>query len=89
MALGADRRTVVRLVMREAVLLVIVGAAVGLPLAFFAARALKTLLYDVAPLEPVIYATGILVLGAISLTAAYLPARRAAAIDPMAAVREA
>jgi predicted permease len=89
MALGADRRTVVRLVMREAVLLVIVGAAVGLPLAFFAARGLKTLLYDVAPLEPVIYATGILVLAAISLTAAYLPARRAAAIDPMAAVREA
>jgi predicted permease len=88
MALGADRTSVLRLVMREAMVLVGLGAGIGVPLAFLAGRALKGLLFGVAPLDPLIYASGVLILMGISLTAAYVPAHRAASIDPMAAVRE-
>lgn len=88
MALGADKAMVLRLVMREAVTLVAIGALIGLPLAFAAGRALRGLLFGVTHLDPVIYASGVLILTAVALMAAYLPAGRAASIDPMTAVRE-
>jgi len=88
MALGADRASVLRLVLREAVLLVAIGAAIGFPLAFAAGRALGGLLFGVTALDAPTYAAGALILVAVSLMAAYLPARRAARIEPMAAVRE-
>ena len=86
-ALGADRAAIQWLIVREAVLLVLLGGAIGLPLAFVAARALSGLLYDVPPSDPVAYgaAAGVLLLA--SACAAYIPARRASRLDPIAALR--
>ena len=87
MALGADRSTVLRLVMREAMTLVIVGALVGLPLAYVAGRGLSSVLYNVLPLDPVSYAVAAGLLFSVAALAAWLPARRASRIDPMKALR--
>jgi ABC-type antimicrobial peptide transport system permease subunit len=87
MALGAGRTDVLWLVMREASLLVLAGAAIGVPLAYAAGRGVGTLLYGVRPLDAVAYlvAAGLLVL--VGGVAAYLPAHRASRIDPMVALR--
>jgi predicted permease len=87
LALGADRAAVQWLIVREALLLVLAGGAVGLPLAFLAARAVASLLYATPPSDPIAYATAVVVLGAVSVFAAYLPARRASRLDPMFALR--
>ncbi len=86
MALGADRRSVLRLILREALLLIVLGAAVGVPLAYVAGRSLQTLLYEIPPLDPTAYAAGGILLMAVSILAAFLPARRASRIDPMFAL---
>jgi predicted permease len=87
MALGADRVAVQWLIVREALLLVLLGGAIGLPLAFLAARAIGGLLYATAPSDPVAYGTAVGVLVVVSAFAAYLPARRASRLDPMIALR--
>jgi predicted permease len=86
MALGADRRSVLRLILREALLLVSLGAIVGVPLAYIAGRSLRTMLYEIPPLDPIAYGGGAIVLIAVSVLAAFLPARRASRIDPMLAL---
>jgi predicted permease len=86
-ALGADRVAVQWLVVREALLLVLVGGAIGLPLAFLAARALGGLLYATSPSDPVAYGTAVAMLVVVSAFAAYIPARRASDFDPMIALR--
>jgi ABC-type lipoprotein release transport system permease subunit len=86
-ALGADRVAVQWLIVREALLLVLLGGAIGLPLAFLAARAVGGLLYATAPSDPVSYATAVGVLVVVSAFAAYMPARRASRLDPMIALR--
>jgi putative ABC transport system permease protein len=73
--------------MREALVLVIGGLIVGLPLAFFAARAMATLLYGVQPSDLTAHAGAVTMLVAIAALAAYLPARRASRVDPMLALR--
>ena len=87
MALGAGRTDVLWLVMREASLLVLAGAAIGVPLAYAAGRGVGTLLYGVRPLDAIAYlvAAGLLVL--VGGIAAFLPAHRASRIDPMVALR--
>jgi predicted permease len=87
MALGADRVAVQWLIVREALLLVLVGGAVGLPLALLAARAVRSLLYGTAPSDPVAYGTAVGVLVVVSAFAAYIPAWRASRLDPMIALR--
>jgi predicted permease len=86
MALGADRRSVLRLVLREALLLVSLGAIGGVPLAYIAGRSLRTMLYEIPPLDPISYGVGAIVLIAVSVLAAFLPARRASRIEPMLAL---
>jgi ABC-type antimicrobial peptide transport system permease subunit len=86
-ALGADRGAVQWLIVREALLLVLIGGAVGLPLAFLAARAVSSLLYGTAPSDPVAYGTAVAILVAVAGIAAYMPARRASRLDPMVALR--
>ena len=83
MALGADRRSVLRMILRESLLLVILGAAVGVPLAYFAGRSVRTMLFEIPPLDPIAYGAGALLLVAVSVLAAFLPARRASRIEPM------
>jgi predicted permease len=86
MALGADRRSVLRLILREALLLVSLGAIVGVPFAYIAARSLRTMLYEIPPLDPISYGGAAIVLIAVGVLAAFLPARRASRIEPMLAL---
>jgi predicted permease len=87
MALGADRATVAWLVIREALTLVAIGAALGLPLAFVAGRSILSLLHGVGAVDPASYSQATVLLLIVAGIAAYLPARRASRIDPMVALR--
>jgi predicted permease len=86
MALGADRRTVLWMVLREALTLVAAGALIGVPLAFLAGRSMRTLLYNVQAADPWSFAVGAVILMAVAAMAAYLPAYRASRIEPMVAL---
>lgn len=86
MALGANRRNVLWMVLREAIALVAVGIAAGIPLAFVAGRAMSALLVGVAPADPVAFGAGAVTLVAVAAMAAYLPAHRASRIEPMTAL---
>ena len=88
MALGAGRRDVVGLVVRQGGGLVAVGVIIGLAGAATTTRLIEHLLFDVAPLDPLTYAGVTAVLVAVALLACWLPARRVARIAPMDAVRE-
>jgi ABC-type antimicrobial peptide transport system permease subunit len=87
-ALGADRSRIVRLVLREAALLLAIGAVVGVGLALWAGRAASALLYGLKPTDPATFAGAIALLSAVALIASYGPARRAARVEPMQALRE-
>jgi predicted permease len=87
MALGAEPSQVARLVVGGAVKLALVGVGVGVVAALGFTRALRGLLYDVQPTQPLVYLIAALVLSAVAAVAAYLPARRAARVDPMIALR--
>jgi putative ABC transport system permease protein len=86
-ALGASSRQVRALVVRSALLLVVSGAALGLLGAMILTRFMTTLLYGIAPTDPVTYAGVAVVLGMSALVASYLPARRATRVDPIVALR--
>ncbi len=87
MALGATREDVLRDVLRDAALLVAAGAAMGVPAAALASHALEALLYEVSPLDPLVLAGATAFLALVALTAGYVPARRAGAVDPVRALR--
>jgi predicted permease len=86
MALGADRNTVLWMVLREALALVLVGALIGIPLAFLAARSMQALLFNVGAGDPTAFVLGGVLLMAVAAVAAYLPAYRASRIEPMVAL---
>jgi predicted permease len=86
-ALGADRRRVLALILREGGLLALVGAGIGLAAALASTRVLRGMLFEVTTTDPGTYAAMIVVLAAAALTASWLPARRAARVDPMVAIR--
>jgi len=86
-ALGAGRRAVVGLVMREAMVLVVAGIALGALLASLTARLLERVLFGVRPGDPRVLVAGCVVLVIAGVVAAYLPASRAASVDPMQALR--
>jgi len=86
-ALGADRREVVRLVVGEGMRPVAVGMAIGLVLALGATRLLVSFLFGVSPLDAITFVGVAALLTVVALTASYLPARRAAATDPVRALR--
>ncbi len=87
MALGADRRTVLSMILRAAFTQVAVGLAIGVPAAIGAGRLITNQLYAVKPYDPVVLALAVLALGGAALTAAMIPAQRAAATNPMNALR--
>jgi predicted permease len=87
-ALGADRREVVRMVMREAATLVAAGLTVGTIAALIAARTASTLLFGVKPYDPITLATAIAGLTIVATLASYVPAWRASCLEPTVALRE-
>ncbi len=87
MALGADRRRVVQLVLKEAVLLLAIGLAAGVALSLWTAQLAQKLLFGVQPRDALSLGGAVALLSAIAMLAGYIPARRAAAGDPMSAVR--
>ena len=87
MALGANRSNVVALVMRRALLLVAVGLALGIPVALVGGRLMRTQLYGVSAYDPLSLTSAMFVLAASAALAGFIPARRAAGIEPMNALR--
>jgi predicted permease len=87
MALGARRLDVVRMILRESIVLVGAGVAAGITAALASSRLIAALLFGLAPTDPATIALAVLVMLAVSALAGYLPARRAARVDPMVALR--
>jgi putative ABC transport system permease protein len=87
MALGAQRRQVLALVLRRGLLLTIVGLTLGTAAAAAGARILQGLLFGITPFDAVTYASVLVLFFVVAVLAAYVPARRATLVDPLAAVR--
>src|SRR5215510_2895861 len=82
MALGARGADVVRMVMKETLLLVAIGMAIGLGAAMATTRLVSTLLFDLSPNDPVTISVAALLMTVLAAFAGYLPARRASRVDP-------
>jgi len=87
MALGATRGEMLLMVMRESLWVLVFGLAAGIPLTLLAIRPLKSMLYQISPFGPAAFALAIGVLVLVSASAALAPARRAASVEPMQALR--
>lgn len=87
LALGADRRAILRLVLRQGLVLVVGGVLSGAVLAWALTRSIATLLVGVSPTDALTFVTATLLLGGIGLWACYAPARRAMRVDPIIALR--
>ena len=87
MALGAERRDVVAMVLREAIALVSIGAAIGLALSLAAGQVVSSQLFGITGTDPLAIAAATIILSATAALAGYIPARRASRVDPMVALR--
>ena len=87
MAIGAAKGDVIRLILRQGLVLTMIGIVIGLGIALGFTRVLSTMLYDVSPHDPVVFVGIALLLIAVALLACYIPARRATRVDPMIALR--
>jgi predicted permease len=86
-ALGAQRRQVLWMILRESLIVAVIGIAVGIPLAFAGARLLKSMLFGVTTRDPLVFVLALVGIAAVALASALLPARRASSVDPMVALR--
>lgn len=86
-ALGADPRRVIRMFVRQGMKLALIGSTVGIVLGLGVAFAIQGLLFGVSPVDPIALAATVATMLAVGLAASYLPARRAAAVTPLAALR--
>jgi ABC-type antimicrobial peptide transport system permease subunit len=87
MAMGAQRRQVVWMVLRESLLVGGAAILVGLPLAFGGARLMQSMLFGVMPADGISFAVALIGVPLIALVASLIPARRAASVEPMVALR--
>ena len=87
MALGASRAQVLAMVMRESLWVLAVGLAAGIPLTLLAVRSLKSMLYQLSPFDPLSFVLAVAAMIVVSGCAVLIPARRAASIEPMQALR--
>jgi ABC-type antimicrobial peptide transport system permease subunit len=88
MALGANHKMVIALVMRRALVLVAVGLAIGIPVAVLGGRLMRSQLFGISTYDPLTLAGAVLVLAGAAALAGFIPARRAASIEPMNALRQ-
>lgn len=87
MALGAQQREVVAMVLRESALVALLGLAIGLPIAFALARTLRSMLFGLSSANPIACIAALSGVAVVTLAATFIPARRAASIDPLRALR--
>ena len=87
LALGSQRSSIMRLVLVSGAKLGLAGCIIGVVASLFATRLLSTLLFEVDPLDPIVITLAALAIFALALVASVVPARRAAAIEPMRALR--
>jgi putative ABC transport system permease protein len=87
LALGADSRLLRNMVVRQAMILTVVGIAIGVGAAYGLTRLMASLLFEVKPTDPTVFASVAILLGAVALLASYLPARRTLRVDPAVALR--
>jgi len=87
LALGADQKNIVSVVLREGIKLTVIGLAIGVPLAMGLTNLLPNVLYGVGRRDPATFIVIALILSAAAMLACYIPARRAAKVDPMIALR--
>jgi ABC-type antimicrobial peptide transport system permease subunit len=87
MALGAQRRDVLKLILAQGLKLTLVGAAIGLLAAFALTRWMESLLFGVRPTDPLTFVVIALLLLSVALLACWIPARRATKVDPIIALR--
>ena len=86
-ALGASRADVLKLVLRQGLILTAAGIALGLIATVSVTRLMTSVLFEVRPGDPLILGLAALILGSVAMLASYLPARRATKVDPMLALR--
>jgi ABC-type antimicrobial peptide transport system permease subunit len=86
-ALGADRRAILALVLREVALMAALGIAVGLPFAWALGRLVRSQLYGLSPSDPLTVGAASLLLASVAILSGFLPAQRATRVDPLAALR--
>jgi ABC-type antimicrobial peptide transport system permease subunit len=87
MALGATRENVGWLILREVVTMSAIGLAIGLPLAYAVGRLVESQLFGVKASDPLVFAAAAAALASVAMLAGWLPARKAASVDPMVALR--
>ncbi len=87
MALGAQRPQVLWMVLRESLLVCAAGVAAGLPLAIACSRLLRSMLFNMSPLDPLSFVLALLGVGLVTVVATAVPARRASSVDPIVALR--
>ena len=87
MALGAEPRDILRMVLRQSIAIVAVGLAIGIAAAFAGTRAIANLIVGIKPTDPLTFVTVIALLSAIALVACWVPARRATRVSPLTALR--
>jgi putative ABC transport system permease protein len=86
-ALGAQKKDILRLVVGEGLILSLAGVAIGLGGAFALTRLIEELLFGVSPTDPVTFSVVAILLTSVAVLASYIPARRALRVDPMVALR--
>jgi putative ABC transport system permease protein len=87
LALGAERRSILQMLLRYGLGLAITGAAIGLACALLFSNVMAGALYDIRPTDPMTFGIAVIIFIAVALLASYLPARRATKVDPMVALR--
>jgi ABC-type antimicrobial peptide transport system permease subunit len=86
-ALGASGSGVQWMVLRESLGLLCLGLALGLPIALYSVRFVRSQLYEMSPFDPTVFVAATFGIAFVAVISAWLPARRAASVDPMAALR--